>query len=142
MHWVQDFTCVDKVLMFNTLDKESFTRSIAVVAQRALIQDKELKDASAVSAEASPGKLKDERKWTEWIADFENMVSTILGVNGVPLSYVIREKEATEPEGHDTFVHKCMACAPLTGPRFEVEARKVHQLATSFTRGETSEQWI
>ena len=117
-------------------------RAVAVAAQRALIRDKESKDASAVSAEVSPGKLKDERKWTEWIAGFENMLSTILGVNIVPLSYVICEKEATNPEGHDTFVQKCIACAPLTGPHFEADARKVHQLATSFTCGETSEQWI
>ena len=104
MHWVQDFTRVDKVPTFKELDKESFTRAIAVLVHRELIWSKESKDASAVSAEASPGKLKDERKWAEWIAGFENMPSTILGVNGVTFSYVIREKEATEPEGHDTFV--------------------------------------
>jgi len=70
------------------------------------------------------------------------MLLTFLGVNGVPLLYVIREKEEAEPQGHNTFVQKCIACAPLTGPHFEADARKVHQLATSFTQGETSEQWI
>ena len=44
------------------------------------------------------------------------MLSTILGVNGVLLSYVIREKEATEPEGHNTFVQKCIACAANRTP--------------------------
>ena len=70
------------------------------------------------------------------------MPSTILGVNGVPLYYVIRENEATKPEWKNTFVQKCISCAPLTGPHFEADARKVHHLATSFTRGETSEHWI
>ena len=70
------------------------------------------------------------------------MPSTILGVNGVPLYYVIRENEATKPEWQNTFVQKCISCAPLTGPHFEADARKVHQLATSFTRGEKLEQWI
>ena len=37
-------------------------------------------------------------------------------------------------------MQKGIACAPLTGPYFEADARKVHQLATSFTQG--SEQWI
>ena len=64
------------------------------------------------------------------------MLSTLLGVNGVPLLYVIREKEEAEP-GHNTFVQKCIACAPLTGPHFEADARKVHQLARSFARGES-----
>ena len=142
MHWVQDFTGVDKVPTFKDLDKESFTRAITVAAQRALIWDKESKDASAVSAEASPGKLRPERKWIEWIAGFENMLSKILGVNGDLLSYVIREKEATKLKGHNTFVQECITCALLTGPHFKADARKVHQLATSFTRGETSDQWI
>ena len=70
------------------------------------------------------------------------MLSTILGVNGVPLFYVIREKEATKLKGHDTFVQECITCALLTGPHFKADARKVHQLAMSFTRGETPEQWI
>ena len=87
---MQYFTRVEKVPTFKDLDKDSFVRSISVASQRDLIRDKELKDASAVSAEASPGKLNNERKCTECIAGFENMLSAILGLNGVPLSYVIR----------------------------------------------------
>ena len=70
------------------------------------------------------------------------MIFTILGVNRVPLSYVVRENDDPDPEGHNTFVQKCIACAPLTGPHFEADARRVHQLVTSFTQGEISEQWI
>jgi len=42
------------------------------------------------------------------------------------------------------FVQKCIVCAPLLiDLHFEApDARKVHQLATCFTQGETSEQWI
>ena len=53
-----------------------------------------------------------------------------------------RKWEKAEPEGCNRFVQKCIACAPLTGFHFEADARKVHQLATSFTQGITSEQWI
>ena len=70
------------------------------------------------------------------------MLSTILGVNGVPLSYIVRENPELTPEGHDTFVQKCIACDPLTGPHFEADARRVHQLATYFTQSNISEQWI
>ena len=70
------------------------------------------------------------------------MLSTILGGNGVPLSYVARENPEPIPEGHGTFVQKCIACAPLTGPHFEADARRVHQLATSFTQVKILEQWI
>ena len=70
------------------------------------------------------------------------MLSTILVVNWVPLSYVVRENPEPTPEGHNTFVQKCIACAPLTGSHFEADVRIVHQLATSFTLGEILEQWI
>ena len=69
------------------------------------------------------------------------MLSKILGVNGVPLSHVVRENPEPTPEGHDTFVQKCIDCAPLTGPHFEADAWRVHQLATYFTQDEISEQW-
>ena len=70
------------------------------------------------------------------------MLSTILGFNRVPLSYVVRENPDPTPKVHDTFVQKCIACAPLSGPHFETDARRVHQLVTSFTQGEILEQWI
>jgi len=142
LHWVQDFARVSEVPTLDGLTQESFKAAISIAAQRADIRKKEAKDTSSVSSEASPGKLKDNKKWQEWITGCKNMLSTLLGVSGVPLLYVIREKEKAEPEGHNTFVQKCIACAPLTGPHFEADARKVHQLATTFTQGETSEQWI
>ena len=70
------------------------------------------------------------------------MLLTILGVNGVPLSYVVRENPKPTPEGHDTFVQKCIACAPLYGPHFEADARRVHKLSKSFTQGNISEKGI
>jgi hypothetical protein len=141
LHWVQDFARVSEVPTLEGFTQEYFKATISVAAQRADIRKKEAKDASSVSSEALPGKLKDNKKWQEWIMGFENMLSTF-GVNGVPLVYVIREKEEAESEGHNTFLQKCIVCAPLTGPHFEADARNVHQLATSFTQGETSEQWI
>ena len=90
IHWVQDFTIVSETPNIDDLDEASFRAGLGVAAQRSTIRKQEAKDASSVSSEASPGKLKDDRKWNEWITGFENMLSTILGVNGVPLSYVVR----------------------------------------------------
>ena len=75
----------------NEIDEASFRAALGVAAQRSTIQKQEAKNASSVSSKASPGKLKDDRKWNEWITGFENMLSKILGVNGVALSYVVRE---------------------------------------------------
>jgi hypothetical protein len=96
-----------------------------------------------VSQAAEPGKLKDERKWPEWEPAFVNYLSTIPGVSGVPLSYIVREKETPElGVEYDSFNEQAVACAPLVGPTFQADARKVQQLIKSFLQTETAEQWI
>jgi hypothetical protein len=37
---------------------------------------------------------------------------------------------------------RAIACAPLTGPNFQADARKGHQLLKRFLQTETAEQWI
>ena len=71
IHWVQDFARVSETPSINEIDKESFRAALGVAAQRSTIQKQEAKDASSVSSEASTGKLKDDRKWNEWITGFE-----------------------------------------------------------------------
>jgi hypothetical protein len=60
LHWIQDFGRVSEVPTLEGLTQESFKTAISIAAQRADIRKKEAKDASSVSSEASPGKLKDD----------------------------------------------------------------------------------
>ena len=142
IHWIQDFQRVSDVPTTGGLNQATFREELIVAANRADIRKIEAASASSISSEASPGKLKDERKWNNWVVGLENMLSSIPGVRGVPLTYVIRSNVNPDPDGHDTFVQKCIACAPLDGPHFEADARRVHQLITSFVQGESAEQWI
>ena len=91
IHWVQDFARFSKTPKIEDIDEASFRDALGVLAQRSTISKQEEKYASSVSSEEYPGKLKDDRKWNEWITGFDNMLSTILGVNGVTLSYVVTE---------------------------------------------------
>jgi hypothetical protein len=69
-------------------------------------------------------------------------LSTIPGVSGVPLSYIIRELETPTPgEDYGNFNERSIACVALTGTIFQAAARKVHQLIKSFLQAETAEQW-
>ena len=93
--------------------------------------------------EASPGNLVSEAKWHEWEPAFENYLSSAFGVDGVPLSYIIR---ANDDPDHSTtftdFTDECIACTPLSGPVFDADKRQVHQFLVSFTQGELFEDWI
>ena len=84
LDWVQDFVCLSKVPTLEGLNQESFKAAILVAAQRADTRKKEANDASWSVARKAQGRQ-------ECIAGFKNMMLTLLGVNGVPLLYVIRE---------------------------------------------------
>ena len=70
IHWVKDFARVSETPNIDNLDEESFRDALRVPAQRSTVRKQEAKDASLVRIEASPGKLKDDRKWNEWITGF------------------------------------------------------------------------
>lgn len=143
IHWVQDFRRINKAPSLDGLDEDSFRAALIVAADRATVRKEEASTSETIAREASPGKLKDERKWDIWAPAFENMLSTMPGVMGVPLAYVIREDETPEEAAvFDNFVQQCVACSPLTGSAFEADARQVHQLILSLVQGEQAEQWI
>jgi hypothetical protein len=82
-----------------------------------------------VSKAADPGKFKDKKKWPEWEPAFVNYLSTIQDVNGVPLSYVVREQEEVDRNGtFESFNERTIDCSPLKGAIFPADVRKVHQL--------------
>ena len=97
-----------------------------------------------ISKAADPGKLKDERKWPEWYPAFVNYLSTIPRVYGVLLSYIVPDNEAPD-HAHGfagDFTEEIIACAPLDGPKFRADTRKVHQLLKNLQTAELAEQWI
>ena len=101
-------------------------------------------DKSDVKAkEASPGPLVSEKKWTDWEPKFANYLSTITGMNGVPLPYIIRDNDALDRTSTlPDFSEECIACTPLTDVGLQVDDKSVHQSIVCFTTGQTSEAWI
>ena len=102
MHWVHDFYRVSSIPTTAGLDHAGFLAAIAVAGQRADVR-KQLKDQSNEKAKvASPGPLVSENKWTEWEPKFSNYLSTLMGMNDIPLSYVIRDNDAPDRIGPHT----------------------------------------
>jgi hypothetical protein len=145
IHWVQDFQRVgeDPSLQAFGEDQEMFKDELSIAYYRAEVRKVEKDQSDTVSKAADPGKFKDERKWPEWEPAFVNYLSTIPGVNGVPLSYVVREVEAALDDAeYITFNEKAIAKSPLMGPTFQADSRKVHQLLKSYLQAESADQWI
>ena len=144
IHWVQDYGRIGEEPTLVGIDNaEQLKTALDDAFQRADVRKIEKDQSDTVSKAADPGKFKDERKWPEWEPAFANYLSTIHGVNGIPLSYVIREREIPDRAvDYPSFNERAIACAPLVGTNFQADARKVHQLLKSFLQTETAEQWI
>ena len=121
-----------------------FRNALNVASDRADVRKIESDQSDTVSKAADLGKFKDEKKWPEWEPSFVNYLSTLIGVNGVPLLYVVRLTASPDPlVNHQSFNERAIACSPLTGPTFQADAWKVHQLLKSFLQSEMAEQhWI
>jgi hypothetical protein len=144
IHWVQDFRRVgEEPTIDGFVDALQFRLVLDKAYERANVRKVTKDQADTVSKAADPGKFKDERKWPEWEPAFVNYLSTLPGVTGIPLSYVVRELE--EPDraiDYASFNEKAIACAPLVGSTYQADATKVHQLLKSFLQSESAEQWI
>ena len=121
-----------------------FEQSLSTAAQRASLCKVDTDQVDTISKAADLGKLKDERKWPECYPAFVNYLSTIPSVYSVLLSYVVRENEQPDHVHNfaGDFTEEIIACAPLDGPKFRADARKVHQLLKNFLTAESAEQWI
>ena len=145
MHWVQDFYhCSKQATIDDFVTANDFKQALSTAAQRASLRKVDTDQVDTISKVADPGKLKDERKWPEWYPAFVNYLSTIPGVYGVPLSYVVRENQTPDHtrDFEGDFTEEIIVCAPLNGPKFQADARKVHQLLKNFLTAESAEQWI
>ena len=146
IHRVQDFHRVGQepsLDAFGEDNDKNFRAALDIAYDRAEVRRVEKEQSDTVSKAADPGKFKDEKKWPEWEPAFTNYLSTIQGVNGVPLSYVVREvADPADDADYESFNEQAIACSPLTGPVFQANSRKIHQLIKSFLQTETAEQWI
>ena len=143
VHWVQDFYRVSEDPTIVGLNEHTFISALEASQKRANVR-RSLKDNSDTASKAAdPGPLKSEKQWREWEEKFENFLGCIIGVNGIPLKYVIRENENPDTTTeHPNFVAKTIACAPLIGEYFLADRQAVFNYIVSFTTGQPSGDWI
>ena len=145
VHWCQDHRRTSRQPSIEGLSEDEFNLQLNTAVQRAQIRDQMISDSSTKASEASPGPLESESKWIDWESKFTNYLSTLMGVDSVPLSYVIRENDnppAAGTRAYTSFVEETIACAPLNGTYYQADRGTVHQAIVSFTAGLPSEDWI
>ena len=142
-HWVQDFSRVSGTPSIVGLDQPEFKAQLTEAETREKVRLSLKKQTSTSADAASPGPLNKENIWKEWEEKFTNFTRAHLGVNGVPLSYVIRENDAPDVNGTFTdFISKTIACAPHQGAVYEADRLSVFNFIISFTTGHQSGTWV
>jgi hypothetical protein len=149
IHWAQDFRRINRAPTLDGIGAmPDFKAAIETAKQRAQIRKHNAEESDSLSTATDPGKLKRQKDWLVWSHSLTNYLLTILGQDGVPLSYVIRENDEpdydNEDEDEEDFDFKQLSIkyAPLLGVFYKTDARKVHQLIHGFVEGETAKTWI
>ena len=143
VHWSQDFKRISYTPSIAGLTETLFLKALLTASERADVREQLVLKMDVKAKEASPGPLVSENKWTEWEPKFENYLSTVLGMNGIPLSYVIRRNELPiRSNTYCDFTEECITCTPLSGVAYEADRSTVHQSLVSFTTGQPSEDWL
>ena len=73
-------------------------------------------------------KLKNRNQWERWSTELKSTLDGIIGMVGIPLSYVIRENHAPNINGHTDWDQLANAATPLTGAKYTQDSRMVHQI--------------
>ena len=118
IHWVQDFRRISRSPTLAAItDVNDFRAKIQTARERALVRKSRTEDSTSSKA-ADPGKCKGSKGWLVWARGLRNYLSTILGQDGVPLSYIIRDQEAPDYELEDEvgcdYEQLTVDCAPLS----------------------------
>ena len=91
LYWVKDFSRISETPTIGTLTENVFSIQLTRARHREEVRIQMIAQSDVKSKAASPGPLVSESTWPEWEPKFENYLAVIMGMNSVPLSYVIRE---------------------------------------------------
>ena len=75
--------------------------------------------------------LKKQLNWEDWALTFINYVRAILGRDGVPLKYIMRENDILYLTPNKDFLDDYINNATLMGESFTIDAAEVHQFIAS-----------
>ena len=96
IHWAQYFRRISWTpSLIGISNAVEFRAAFEAARQRDRIRKYSLEESASFGKAANPGKLKRNKNWITWSRAINKYLSTIIGQDGVPLSYVIRECAAS-----------------------------------------------
>lgn len=107
-------------------------QTIRAVIQEAALRATRRKDLKKTGENLVTSKfnnaLKSQAQWEKWNEELNATLAGIIGVRGIPLSYVIRRNEPPIYNKHGVYEKDVILSTPLNGPEFITDASTVHQI--------------
>ena len=115
IYWVKDKTHLEEEASFpdGTIRQELIYELEESITRKKCRKQQNKVEESLITTR-SQVQIKASGQWDCWVLDLEINLKMISGVQGIPLSYVIRENNASDKTEH-TWEEKAVLEAPLTG---------------------------
>ncbi|CAJ1937314.1 unnamed protein product [Cylindrotheca closterium] len=102
------------------------------ICTRLNFHQKYVKDSKTLIDNTVPPKWSKEQQWKQWVKLLRDHLRAYIGVNGIPLVYVVRENAAQDPTPQDDFLDEYINMALLLGTAFIVDNKQVLALLNKF----------
>ena len=127
--WVKDQKRINQAPTFpNGIGQAEVKQQLTEAMERELRRKTQKKEGEHYLDSTFNSKLKSTAQWEKWNEELESTLSQIIGVRGVPLSYVIRENDDPEFEPDVPFDDTVVNAITLEGIEYKQDARTVHKI--------------
>ena len=127
--WVKDMFRAGLPRSFDdAVDAAALNRKLEGAVKRYIVRKEQKKIGEAYLDHSFNTKLKSQAQYTKWEEELDSVLSLIVGVQGVPLTYTQRVDEAPFYDENLTYKEAIIRAVELQGPKFDIDARTVHNL--------------
>ena len=127
--WVKDMHRVGQPLEFaDTTDQDALRQAISQALERERRRKDQKKAGESYLDSDFNTKLKSTAQWEKWSEELDTTLAQIIGVRGVPLTYVTREVAAANFDTTLSYDQAATQAMTLTGPEYQQDARTVHKI--------------
>ena len=127
--WVKDRDRVGQDLSFPaTTSQAEFRSAISESLERDRRRRSQKKEGESYLDSTFNTKLKSASQWEKWLEELNITLCQIIGVRGVPLTYVIRDNDAPNFDAGLPYDEAATNGMTLTGEEFKQDARTVHKI--------------
>ena len=129
--WVKDQKRINQAPTFrNGIGQAEVKQQLTEAMERELRRKTQKKEGENYLDSTFNSKLKSTAQWEKWSEELESTLCQIIGVRGVPLSYVIRKNDDSEFEPDVPFDDIVINAVTLDGIEYRQDARTVHKIIT------------